>query len=689
MNRPLFRLWLLFVGALVLSACDEKIVYKGAVCGDGRVEGAESCDDGNLEDGDGCSRFCRTEVAESCDNGVDDDENGWIDCLDPVCVGDPACDGEICGNGLDDDDDGLTDCEDGDCLHHVSCRRPEDCVNGLDDDGNGATDCDDASCLSHPACGACDPTDAATAAVGDAFTLPRNDDTVVRPVPCWASADPTWVFRLELAAPAGLVVALDGDAGFLFLSREENPGRTCGLDTLTCVHPPHSGELWVPLLPPGAYRLVAPAGQPVSVTLVEPVYELCDNGFDDDNDGLVDCDDPDCAAAPVCQPEVCDNDLDDDGDGLADCDDPDCQAACAPPENCGNGLDDDLDGRVDCQDFDCAGDAACAGSACVIHFDFGTLDRGALATAPWSTVDTPNAQLASCGGAGPDFTAAFTLASPSNVLLHFTQSGSHSVTLATEAGPGTGCGAGELACAPSPGLHLPGTWSFASLPAARYFLTVDAVTTDATGLGTLELQVAGPLDEWCGNGLDDNGDGLADCADPACADLSICRGETRCRDGLDDDGDGWIDCADVQCMATTSCVTGDCLVDRPLGALAVGHPLSAWVDLAAGARSFALPCALAGARPGAVLSFSLPAPARVRLRLLPEDFSDPAAALAIPAGPGTSCLDAVHLCTGVPAPGIAATVETGELPAGGPYYVVVGAYADPAIGRVQVILNAL
>jgi len=689
MIRLLLLLPVLLVGTLALSACDEKIVYEGPVCGDGRTEGAEICDDGNTEDGDGCSRFCRVEVTELCDNQTDDDENGWADCLDPACVGDPACTGELCGNGLDDDDDGLIDCDDGDCLDHVSCRRAEDCTNDLDDDGNGSADCDDAACGVHPACGACDPTDSSSAGVGDAFLLPRNDDTVVRSVPCWASAAPTWVFRLELAAPAGLVAALDGDAGLLFLAREEAPDATCGLDNLACVQPVHSGVLRVPLLPPGAYRLVAPAGQPVSVTLVEPVYERCDNGFDDDNDGRVDCDDPDCELSPVCLPEDCDNGDDDDADGLADCDDPDCAAACAPPEACDNGIDDDLDGRVDCRDFDCAGDPACAGSACVVHFDFGALDRGALASADWSTLNTPNALIASCGGAGADFTASFQLASPSNVLLHFTQSGSHSVTLATEAGPGTGCGAGELACAPSPGLHLPATWSYAGLPAARYFVTVDAVTTDATGLGTLELQVAGPLDEWCGNGLDDNGDGLADCADPTCADLSICRGETRCRDGLDDDGDGWFDCADVQCMGTASCVPGVCVADRPLGALAIGHPLSAWVDLAAGAQTAALPCGLSGALPATVLSFSLAAPSRVRLRLLPEDFSDPAAALAIPAGPGTFCLDAAHLCTGVPAPGIAATVETAELPAGGPYYLVVSAYAAPATGRVQVILNAL
>lgn len=54
--------------------------------------------------------------------------------------------------------------------------------------------------------------------------------------------------------------------------------------------------------------------------------DVCDDGLDDDNDGLVDCDDPDCASDPVCamQPEACTGGVDEDGDGLIDCEDPDC-----------------------------------------------------------------------------------------------------------------------------------------------------------------------------------------------------------------------------------------------------------------------------------------------------------------------------------------------------------------------------
>jgi hypothetical protein len=75
--------------------------------------------------------------------------------------------------------------------------------------------------------------------------------------------------------------------------------------------------------------------------------EFCTNGLDDDGDGLVDLNDPDCICYPV---EICTNGIDDDGDGLVDCMDSDCPVCV---ENCTNGIDDDGDGLVDCDDPDC------------------------------------------------------------------------------------------------------------------------------------------------------------------------------------------------------------------------------------------------------------------------------------------------------------------------------------------------
>lgn len=75
--------------------------------------------------------------------------------------------------------------------------------------------------------------------------------------------------------------------------------------------------------------------------------EICDNGLDDDGDGLVDLEDPDCQEA---SPEICNNGIDDDGDGAIDGNDPDCVMG---GEICTNGTDDDGDGLIDGLDPDC------------------------------------------------------------------------------------------------------------------------------------------------------------------------------------------------------------------------------------------------------------------------------------------------------------------------------------------------
>ena len=65
-----------------------------------------------------------------------------------------------------------------------------------------------------------------------------------------------------------------------------------------------------------------------AVTAGVPLKEICDNKVDDDDDKLIDCEDPDCE--DECKKEICDNKIDDDDDDLIDCDDPDC--TCEPPD---------------------------------------------------------------------------------------------------------------------------------------------------------------------------------------------------------------------------------------------------------------------------------------------------------------------------------------------------------------------
>ena len=43
-------------------------------------------------------------IVEDCENGVDDDSDGFVDCDDEDCFGQPPCDPETnCGDGQDNE----------------------------------------------------------------------------------------------------------------------------------------------------------------------------------------------------------------------------------------------------------------------------------------------------------------------------------------------------------------------------------------------------------------------------------------------------------------------------------------------------------------------------------------------------------------------------------------------------------
>ena len=94
--------------------------------------------------------------------------------------------------------------------------------------------------------------------------------------------------------------------------------------------------------------------------------DACDNGFDDDDDGRVDCADESCAFSAQCNDcgngrvdtgEACDDGNDDDGDGCSRCQSDLCGDAIVDPgEECDDGNDDGGDGCQDCRRGEC-GDA--------------------------------------------------------------------------------------------------------------------------------------------------------------------------------------------------------------------------------------------------------------------------------------------------------------------------------------------
>ena len=103
--------------------------------------------------------------------------------------------------------------------------------------------------------------------------------------------------------------------------------------------------------------------------LFEVVLELapefdCNDGVDNDENGLTDCDDP-RTEAPTCLPETnCNDGQDNDADGQADCDDDDCAELCVEAGNCEDGIDNDQNGVADCDDDACAALPVCLQEIC-------------------------------------------------------------------------------------------------------------------------------------------------------------------------------------------------------------------------------------------------------------------------------------------------------------------------------------
>ncbi|MBK8259262.1 MAG: DNRLRE domain-containing protein [Polyangiaceae bacterium] len=443
--------------------CDENGQCQAPVCGDGVVSGYEECDP---PDGVTCDSNCQIiyPPEASCNDLIDDDQDELYDCQDPDCQA-------------------LGVCTPGSTPTGGACTAQTDC----------AANNNDPFCITESQSewlnGYCSE-------YCDYFT---ND--------CAAGA-----VCLPITSVAGL--CFDGCTS----NSDCRAGYSCqdfGFGTPVC---------W-------------------------PAPETCDNGIDDDGDGAVDCDDSECYWDQACA--VC-------GDGNItgneECDPPDgvtCDSNCQviyPPESaCDDLLDNDNDGLHDCQDPDCQALGGCTpgstptGGACTV-----ASDCTANANDPYCISE---AMFAWPDGYCSEYCDNFT-----------NDCAGDGMCLPVTANSGLcfdGC-VSNADCRPGYGCQDPGVGA----------------------------TVCWPIPEICNNGIDDNGDGDADCADVSCANDPACAvcgdgqvtgnetcdppdgvtcdanchvilpPEAQCNNLVDEDADGLWDCQDPDCQALGVCTPG-------------------------------------------------------------------------------------------------------------------------------------
>ncbi len=238
-------------------------------CGNGIVTAGEECDDGNAANGDGCDANC---TPTECGNGI---VSAGEECDDGNAVNGDTCDSNCtrprCGNGITT---GTEECDDG---NHVNgdtcddnCSEPR-CGNGI---VAGTEECDDGNAVNGDAC----------------------DNNCTKPA-------------------CGNGIVANGEE-----CDDGNHVDGDGCDSNCTIT--------------GCGNGIATAG------------EECDDGNAVDGDACeTDCTLPRCGNAIVDRDEECDDGNTADGDG--------CSKDCMKQEICADLVDNDGDGLIDCDDPDC------------------------------------------------------------------------------------------------------------------------------------------------------------------------------------------------------------------------------------------------------------------------------------------------------------------------------------------------
>jgi hypothetical protein len=155
-----------------------------------------------------------------------------------------------------------------------------------------------------------------------------------------------------------------------------------------------------------------------------------------------------------------------------------------------------------------------------------------------------------------DATISFTLPQAGLLEVDDPQPGKHAFALFPASGPGLPCDTNEGGCVVLDG----GTVNFTNRSAGRYILVVKALSAMDQSLLTVSLS------------------------------LHHNRNLELCNDRIDNDGDGLIDCADPDCSGVAGCAATACVPDVDLGMIGPGTMVSQVVDVTAGRDIYKTKC---------------------------------------------------------------------------------------------------
>jgi hypothetical protein len=363
---------------------------------------------------------------------------------------------------------------------------PEQCANGKDDDGNGLVDCQDLACRTAPNCAQveCVPDAALGALVIGADPKSVRIDLTKQPsryFPLCATNVPGGdaVVSFTLPETSGVEIVFSQTGRTIFaLYNQPDPGFACDdghSDGGCSFQDTRSGAVAYVQQAAGKYLLIFKAESVADVGVLNLRISAFGNR----------------------KIEACANEIDDDSDGLVDCDDPDC-----------------------------IGIGMCGTPSCMPDVDLGPVDVGQTRSTMLDTTGANDFNPTGCGrGDGQERVVRFTVDTPMAVGIDCKDGGSHVMRLFQQLAALDKCNEhSQSACADPATLPFGCGFSIPGIQPGTYNLIVESF--QAGSEGGMFLQVTGVREivrEICDNGVDDDMDGAADCMDRKCVTSAICE----------------------------------------------------------------------------------------------------------------------------------------------------------------------